>query len=71
MIHARRDKRLLEGIGNSLILYVGLVFQQLESVQSMEDEMKDAKSALERVTQEKDQLVIFLEYEKAKVRSLR
>ena len=31
LIHARRDRRLLDGIGNSLILSVGLVFQQLES----------------------------------------
>ena len=36
----------------------------------MEDEMKDAKSASERVTREQEQLVIFLESEKDKFRSL-
>ena len=42
LMNARKDRRLLKGIGNNLILLVGLVFRQLEGVQLLEDEIKDA-----------------------------
>ena len=69
-MNARRERKLLEGIGNNLILSGGLVFQQLENVQSMEDELKNARNDSERLAQEKDQVSTALESEKAKVITL-
>ena len=42
LINAWKERKLLEGIGNNLILSAGRVFQQLEGVQLLEDELKDA-----------------------------
>ena len=42
LMNARKDRKLLEAIGNNLMLSVGLVFQQLEGVESLEKELKDA-----------------------------
>ena len=53
-MNTQRERRLLEGIGNSLILSADLVFQQLEGVQIMKDELRDARNASERLMQEKD-----------------
>ena len=70
MINARKERKLLEGIGNNLILSVSLVFQQLEVMPLLEDELRDARSASERLKQEKSQVSTALEAEKAKVTSL-
>ena len=69
-MNAWRKRNLLEGIGNSLILSTGLVFQQLENMQSIEDDLKDARRTSERLAQEKDQISIALESKKSKVVSL-
>ena len=69
-MNARKERKLLEGIGNNLILSADLVFQQLEGMQLLEDELRDARSASEKLKQEKDQVSIALEAEKAKVTSL-
>ena len=61
LMNAQRERRLLDGIGNILILSTGLVFQQLDGVQIMEDELRDAWNALERLMQEKDQVSTALE----------
>ena len=37
-----KEKKLLEGIGNALFLSAGMVFQQLEDVRLLEDELKEA-----------------------------
>ena len=46
------------------------MFQRLECIQSLEDELKESKLALERLAQEKDQIVASLESEKVKVNTL-
>ena len=56
LMNAGKDRRLLEGIGNNLMPSAGLVFQQLESVQLVEDELKDARTLLDRLRQENDQV---------------
>ena len=37
----RKDKQLLEGVGNALFLSAGMVFQQLENLESLEDKLKE------------------------------
>ena len=69
-MNARKDRKLLEVVGNNLILSACLVFQQLEGVQLLEDELKDARSVSDKLRQENDQVHIALGTEKAKVASL-
>ena len=45
----RKVKKLLEGIRNALFLSAGMVFQQLEDVQSLEDELKEARTSSEKL----------------------
>ena len=66
-MNARRERDILEGIGNNLIHSACLVFQKLENVQSIEDELRDARRASERLAHEKDQVATALEFEKVKV----
>ena len=42
LITARKDRKLLEAIGNNLMLSTGLVFQKLEGVELLEKELKHA-----------------------------
>ena len=70
LMNARKDKRLLEGIGNNLMLSVGLVFQQLEGVQLLEDELEESWSLSDKLRKENDQVHNTLGAEKAKVASL-
>ena len=53
-----------------MILSAGLVFQQLEGVQLLEDELKDTQSTSDKLKQEKDQVSNALGVERAKVTSL-
>ena len=53
-MNAPKDKKLLAGIGNALLLSAGMVFQQLEDVWLLEDELKEAQTASEKLKQEKD-----------------
>ena len=53
-----------------MILSVGLVFQQLEGMQTMEDELRDARNASKRLMQEKYQVSNALKTKRAKVISL-
>ena len=69
-MNAWRERNLLEGIRNSLILFADLLFQQLENVQLMEDELRDTRRNSERLAQEKNQVAPALEFEKLKVVSL-
>ena len=48
-MNTSKERKLLEGIGNNLILSVGLVFQQLEGMQLLEDKFRDARSASEKL----------------------
>ena len=70
MISARRDRDLLEGIGNNLIFSAGLIFQRLELAQFVDDELKEVKQALKRLARDKDQVAASLEFEKVKVTTL-
>ena len=70
LMNACKDKRLLEAVGNNLMLSAGLVFQQLEGVQLLEDELKDARSVSDKLRRENDQVHIALGTENAKVASL-
>ena len=49
LMNAHKDRRLLEAVGNNLMLSAGLVFQQLEGMQLLEDELKDAWSASDKL----------------------
>ena len=69
-MNAHNERKLLEGIGNNLILSASLVFQQLEDIQLLKDELRDAWSALEKLKQEKNHVAIALDPKKAKVTSL-
>ena len=42
LMNARKERKQLEGIGNNLILSASLVFQQLEDIQLLKDELRDA-----------------------------
>ena len=53
-----------------MILSAGLVFQQLEGVQLLEDELKDAPSTSNNLKQEKDPISNALGAERAKLASL-
>ena len=70
-METRKDKKLLEGIGNALFLSAGMVFQQLEDVQSLEDELKEARTSSEKLQQEKTEISTALGAEKALVVSLK
>ena len=48
-MNTRKDKKLLEGVGNALFLSAGMVFQQLENLQSLEDELKEARTSSEKL----------------------
>ena len=62
---------MLEGIGNALFLSAGMVFQQLEDVQSLEDELKEVRTSSEKIHQEKTEISTALGVEKAMVVSLK
>ena len=53
-----------------MIPTAGMVFQQLENVQTMEEELRNASRTSKRLAQEKDQVSTALESEKVKVISL-
>ena len=65
-----RDRDLLEGLGNNLILSAGLIFQRLECVQATKYALKEAKFTLERLANEKDQMATSLESERNKIITL-
>ena len=69
-MNTRKDKKLLEGVGNALFLSAGMVFQQLESLELMEDELKEARTSSEKLQQEKIEISTALGIEKAMVVSL-
>ena len=69
-MNTRKDKKLLEGVGNALFLSAGMVFQQLEDLQSLEDELKEARTSSEKLQQEKTEISTALGVEKAMVVSL-
>ena len=58
-----KDKQLLEGVGNALFLSAGMVFQQLENLESLEDKVK-------QLQREKIEISTALGVEKAMVVSL-
>ena len=60
LMNTRKDRRLLEAIGNNLMLLAGLVFQQLEGVQLLEEELKDARSISDKLREENDRVYITL-----------
>ena len=70
-MNARKEKRLLAWIGNALFLSAGMVFQQLEDVQLLEDELKEAQIASEKLKQEKDEVSTALGAEKVVVISFK
>ena len=69
-MNSRKDKKLLEGVGNALFLSAGMVFQQLEDLQSMEDELKEARTSSEKLQQEKIEVSTALGVERARLVSL-
>ena len=69
-MNTRKDKKLLEGVGNALFLSAGMVFQQLEGLESMEDELKEARKSSEKLQQEKTEISTALGVEKARLVSL-
>ena len=70
-MNTRKEKKLLKGIRNALFLSAGMVFQQLEDVQSLEDELKEVRTSLEKLQQEKAEISTALGAEKAMVVSLK
>ena len=70
LMNTPKDRKLLEAVGNNLMLLAGLVCQQLEGVQLLEYKLKDAWSTSDKLRQENDQVHIALGTEKAKVASL-
>ena len=69
-MNTRKDKKLLEGVRNTLFLSAGMVLQQLENLQSMEDELKEARTSSDKLQQEKTEISTALGVEKAMVVSL-
>ena len=70
-MNTRKEKKLLEGIENALFLSAGIVFQQLEDMQLLEDELKEARTSSEKLQQEKAEISTALGAEKAMVVSLK
>ena len=70
-MNTHKEKKLLEGIGNALFLSAGMVFQQLEDVRLLEDELKEARTTSKKLKQEKDEVSTALGAKKAMVVSLK
>lgn len=69
-MNARKDKKLLEGVRNALFLLAGMVFQELESLQSLEEELREARTSSEKLRREKDETTAALGAKQAMVLSL-
>ena len=71
LMNARKDRKMLEAIGNHLMLSTGLVFQQLEGVELLEKELKLAQKISEKLRKENEQAFLALGTEKEKVALLK
>ena len=67
LMSARKDRKMLEAIGNHLMLSTGLVFQQLEGVKLLEEQLKHAQKTSEKLRKENEQAFIALGTKKEKV----
>ena len=64
----RKDKQLLEGVGNALFLSAGMVFQQLENLEALEDKLKELqreKTEISTALGVEKSMVVSLENEKS------
>ena len=67
LMTAHNNRKILEAIGNHLMLSTGLVFQQLEGVKLLEEQLKHAQKTSEKLRKENEQAFVALGTEKEKV----